>query len=707
MREEASSNSLLGGGLLNGRQFLTDERKPPEGGVGGLSAYWLQNPNPDLNDLFDLLKLQHAVANFVKIVSGRDIPVEFKSGNEKSTANKIIISADLSNIDATVGLAIHETLSFLYTTSWITSRLIGLVNDDYVRSFQPDTVKQTTQERVVAFSPLQKMKKRFITEIETIYRFIEYWRIDDLAIRLAPGYKGYIAEAYRCFFAPDETIKMFIALQAAFYAKSGIFNSQKEKKTWRDFIFEIPGITWNDAFFAIATQTVYSYNYVDVHTIPLDFQEDELSVLQEKLREKILGNDYDCETPKDLYALHKELKPIIDIDHISRLKSSEESLHLAIEVWETIKKAQNNLPAKIQYEEGTVNNPLGFEEPDLEKTVSRIIQAAGLEMDKKAISVSHKEQLKTLDCDFSNKNHTTYDNRRIQVVLLKGLNRDLVFCGRYTFFDTEHTFHNEQAVTDGIRLGKQLAQRLLFRNNERQTHFPRLQRGKIDKHLLHSVVCGNDAIFYREKEESFPAVNFHISIDGSHSMKGNCFWQSLKTAVAIAQAAYLIKNINVCISFRFHVNMEGAHLPLVLIAYDSRKDKISQIKQFFPFLKASGPTPEGLCYSVILDYMEKVAGEKSENYFINFYDGMPGFVIDDNCCYEGKAAMEHVRDEVFRMKRKGIRVLSYYIVSEKWRAGSVKSVFADCQYMYGKEAKMININDLGELAQSLNRLVAG
>jgi len=105
--------------------------------------------------------------------------------------------------------------------------------------------------------------------------------------------------------------------------------------------------------------------------------------------------------------------------------------------------------------------------------------------------------------------------------------------------------------------------------------------------------------------------------------------------------------------------------------------------------------------------MEKAAGEKSENYFINFYDGMPGFVIDEECCYEGKAAMEHVRDEVFRMKRKGIHVLSYYIVSEKWRIENVKSTFTDCQYMYGKEAKMININDLSELAQSLNWLVAG
>ena len=638
-------------------------------GRGQLSDYWLENRNPDLNDLFDLLKLQHAVANFVKIISGRDIPVEFKTGNEKSTGDKIIISADLSNIDATVGLAIHETLSFLYTTNWITSRLITLVNDDYALRFQPDA-KQRISEQTSAFSSLYKTKKRVITEMETIYNLIEYWRLDDLAVRTSPGYKGYIAETYRWFFNPDETMKVFNVLLFTFGFQT----------PWAN---EVPQMKWNAALCAIDTQIIYSYNYREICNIPLEPQENQL------------------------YFLHHELKSMIDIDNISRLKSSEDSLHLAIQVWEYIKKAQNNQPTIIQYENAPVEKPSKFEEPDLEKTVSRITQAAALDMEKKAISVSHKESLKILSSDSSNKNQSYYDNRRIQVVLLRGLDRDRVFSGRYTFFDTENTHRNEQAISDGIRLGKQLARRLLFRNNERQTHFPRLQQGKIDKRLLHSVACGNDAIFYREKEESFPAVNFHISIDGSHSMQGNCFWQSLKTAVAIAQAAHLIKNINVCISFRFHVNIEGAPLPLVLIAYDSKKDKIGQIKQFFPFLKASGPTAEGLCYPVISDFMEKAAGGKSENYFINFYDGMPGFVIDDQCCYEGKTAMEHVREEVLRMKRKGIHVLSYYIVSEKWRIDNVKSTFADCQYMYGKEAKMININDLSELAQSLNGLVAG
>uniref|UniRef100_UPI000A431AA9 hypothetical protein n=1 Tax=Candidatus Symbiothrix dinenymphae TaxID=467085 RepID=UPI000A431AA9 len=165
------------------------------------SDYWLVNREPDLNNLFDLLKLQNAVANFVKIVSGRDISVEFKVGDEKSSIDKIIISADLSNIDATVGLAIHETLSFVYTPKWLTSKLVMLVNDDYLNRYFMADNPLTSSERY-------QTKRRFVAEMENIYRLIEYWRLDDFAMRTSPGYKGYIAEAYRSYFTPNETVAM-------------------------------------------------------------------------------------------------------------------------------------------------------------------------------------------------------------------------------------------------------------------------------------------------------------------------------------------------------------------------------------------------------------------------------------------------------------------------------------------------------------------
>ncbi|GHT51453.1 hypothetical protein AGMMS49982_08950 [Bacteroidia bacterium] len=616
------------------------------------SDYWLVNREPDLNNLFDLLKLQNAVANFVKIVSGRDISVEFKVGDEKSSIDKIIISADLSNIDATVGLAIHETLSFVYTPKWLTSKLVMLVNDDYLNRYFTADNPLTSSERY-------QTKKRFVAEMENIYRLIEYWRLDDFAMRTSPGYKGYIAEAYRSYFTPNETVAMFMAEVQTM--KIFAPEIQRHKYTFRSFLN------------TLLVQVVHSDNYS--------------AICQNTLHE--LDRKDECTI---MFRIYLEVKKLLDINHIERLKSAEDSLNLAIEIWEAIKKAQSVMGILMQWESGEV--------------ADAVLKAVNLDVDKKAISVSHKEELKLLANDSSNKNQTFFDGRRIKVIVLKDMNRDMIYSGRYTFFTTENLNPTQNAVSEGIRLGNQLARRIAFRNNERQTHFSRLQEGKIDKRLLHSVVCGNDAIFYRDKEETFPAVNFHISIDGSHSMAGTCFLKSLKTAVAIAQAGYLIKNINVTISFRYQVVSDGSRLPLVLVAYDSKRDKISKIKQLFPFLKASAATPEGLCYSVITDLIERNATENSENYFVNFYDGMPCFILDENCTYEGKPAIEHVHDEVLRMKRKGIQVLSYFIVSEKWRMEEIKTTFADCQYMYGKDAKMLNINDLGELARSLNALVA-
>jgi hypothetical protein len=601
--------------------------------------------------------------------------VEFCTGNEKSSIDKIIISAELTNIDTTVGLAIHETLSFIYTTRWVTSKLVMLVNDDYVQSrLNPNSLAINSG---IISNHLFQTKRRIIAEMEKIYLLIEDWRLDALAVRMAPGYKGYIAKCYSTYFQPDEAIAMFIAeLDTMNYLLHRGIDSIKDK------------FTYVSALYALLVQAVHSDIYRDVITRSPDDLEIELEIFPS-------------------FKIYREFQTLIDINTVSRLKSSDDSLNLAIQVWEIIDKAQNNNPGKASRVKDSVEKPDETEpSSDFQQQAAKVMKAAALDIEKKKLSVSHQENLKIIAAETSGRNCSFFDNRRIKVVVLNGLNRDCVWSGRYTFFDTENTYHNEKAILEGIRLGNQLAKRLQFRNNERSTRFPRTERGKIDRRLLHSVVCGNESIFYREREETFPAINLHISIDGSHSMQGKCFMQSMKTAVAIAQAAHLIRNIHIVISFRFHVTVENARLPLVVIAYNSQKDKINRIREFFPYLKASGPTPEGLCYSVITDWIEKNTEENAENYFINFYDGMPGFFIDDDCCYEGKTAMEHVRNEVFRMKRRGIQVLSYFLIPSNWRLEEIKSTFENCKYMYGDNAEMINVNALSELARSLNTMLA-
>ncbi len=621
-----------------------------------LSDYWLADKVTDKANVFDWLKLQRAVANFVKIVSGRDIPVEFQYHNDKSSIDKIIISSDLSNIDATVGLAVHETLSFIYSYRWCLSKIVTLLTDDYLSARHEKFASLAAGERY-------KYKNTIRSEIEGIHHLIEFWRLDELAIRTSPGYKGYILASYNKLFNPNLTIELLNWQRNNYYRISYFY-----------------------LFFCQVAESEHYQELIDV------------LVLRSQVEAK--------------QELYDQLKSLIRIRDISRLENSEDSLKLAVLVWELIDRyATTVLPEGLVPEKDATggsldNEPASLEESEAESFANEYFSSAALNIAKQSIPTDRKEDIRTL---FSNtlpsEHYTLYDNRKIRVVVLKEMTRDLIYSGKYPFFETENVHATENAVVEGIRLGKQLARKIAFRNDRRETRFSRLEKGKIDKRLLHTVAVGNQVIFYENREESFPSVNFHLSIDGSHSMSGNCFRQSLKTAVAIAQAADLTKNIRITISFRYHAMNHLSTLPLVLIAYDSKRDKLSKIKQLFRFLKATGPTPEGLCYSTITDLMEVEKNELSENYFINLYDGMPAFIIDDDCVYEGPPAIEHTREEVMRMKRRGIHILSYFIVSEKWKAREVRETFEKFRYMYGKDAEMINLDALGELAKSLNRLI--
>ena len=68
-----------------------------------------------------------------------------------------------------------------------------------------------------------------------------------------------------------------------------------------------------------------------------------------------------------------------------------------------------------------------------------------------------------------------------------------------------------------------------------------------------------------------------------------------------------------CRSFRW----TSKDKPVVIICYDSRKDKINKIKKLWPSINAGGTTPESLCYEALMKkWLGGVRGE--DNYFINY-----------------------------------------------------------------------------------------
>ena len=88
------------------------------------SSFWLDNDFDRHTSIFDdeevvkpktdliaLSSYRRAIANFVRIVTEKDIPVTFKaSGDSYTDGKKVVISAkmDDKSFDPSVGLALHE-----------------------------------------------------------------------------------------------------------------------------------------------------------------------------------------------------------------------------------------------------------------------------------------------------------------------------------------------------------------------------------------------------------------------------------------------------------------------------------------------------------------------------------------------------------------------------------------------------------------------
>ncbi len=257
---------------------------------------------------------------------------------------------------------------------------------------------------------------------------------------------------------------------------------------------------------------------------------------------------------------------------------------------------------------------------------------------------------------------------------------------------------NEGCIKKGIVLGTVLGKKLKLRNEERSLVTPRMKNGKISGRLLHELGMGNTNVFDQIQIDKHSPALVHISIDASSSMGGSKWEQTQTSAVAIAKAASMTSNLDVVISYRSIQHDSNMCQPLMLIAYDSRKDKFSKVQQLFKYLNPCGTTPEGLCFETVLDDIIKT-NKGVDSYFINFSDGWPGFTNRD-IDYGGTEAVNHTAAQVKKIQQAGVKVLSYFVYSGY--EGGIDSFKA----MYGKSATSVDCTNLMALTKTLNKLFA-
>ena len=509
--------------------------------------------------------------------------------------------------------------------------------------------------------PNLDMQQQDIMQVKDLFNWIEDRRIDYHIYTNAPGYRKYYESVYAKYFNSTLIDKAL----------------QSEEKTDED---------WDSYMFRIINLTNPNRKIDALEVLPTVWK-------------------------------------TIDLKNIKRLKTSEDALNVAIDVYKIVSQQVKASSSKEQQEKS--NKTSSKSQPDHKSNdKSKLSKRQQLTLDKqiqkqkefvngqpkKVGKLSKKDNaivrsLKESGTESNPVNTGKFGAHMYNVdcIVIKKMTH-AVMCHMESIFDSRNLQENREprsyygpgdGVQKGIILGKQLGKKLQLRNEEKSLKSTRLNTGKIDRRLISQLGFQNANVFHRIVTDRYKNFFIHISIDASGSMGGRRFRNAIKSAVAIAQAASMTTGIRVQISLRGTSNLEGnLEKTVTVYAYDSAVDKMSKIKKYFPYLQTFGCTPEGLSFKSILPYI-KADAKGDECIFINYSDGAPSSVSGVSYTYNG---IDFTRKVINEMKEMGINVLSYFIdgKSDGWCADAFRR-------MYGNNAEFIDTSNLTQISKSINK----
>ena len=347
----------------------------------------------------------------------------------------------------------------------------------------------------------------------------------------------------------------------------------------------------------------------------------------------------------------------------------------------------------------------------LEKAIEKQKKFMDSEITKKKVTKKVARELKTIEAAGMSYETVGKDigwkKKGINCLVVRKLTKELIESS--SGYDTglnilsPYRYSSPGFVEEGIRLGTILGKKLQVRGESRETKWTRLDSGKIDKRLIAELGFGNERVFNTSFIESYSDAFLHISVDASGSMSGTKWEKTMTSVVAICKATSMIQNVDVVVSIRSTHDTGGrsrhsGDVPLILIAYDSRVDKFTKVKNLFAHIRVAGTTPEGLCFEAILNDIVPATKDK-ESYFLNFSDGMPMF-SNDEIKYYYEDAFNHTKKMVNEFRVRGIKVLSYYIGDEYYDS---ERYMGDFKKMYGKDAEFIDVTSVMSVSKTMNK----
>ena len=246
-------------------------------------------------------------------------------------------------------------------------------------------------------------------------------------------------------------------------------------------------------------------------------------------------------------------------------------------------------------------------------------------------------------------------------------------------------------------MGKVLAKKIKTRTESNELITNHIRSGKLDKRRIAAAGYGIEDVFTEKSIFTYSPAVIHFTIDASGSMFGSKWDSTIKLVAAIGQAFSETSNITFKVSLR---GTSRSEFPIIIQFFDSSKMKYNKLFSRLAKIIPSGTTPEGICFSAIMDNLIK-GSTTIDSYLINISDGEPSF-SSKGCYYNGLFAANHTLKQWEMIKKRNIKTLSYFISSRTMSEGSTNKIFDAC---YGKDASYIDTTSITEIAKTINSLL--
>ena len=654
-------------------------------------------------DHMQLAQYQRAIANFVRILTGRgDIQVKYNSAGQSYTDGKTItLSPNIKEkeFDTAVGLALHEASHILYTDF---PKLEELING--LRRKVDYTYDEVDQRKVL------------LNIVEDLY-------IDAMTYRSAPGYRGYYSSLYQKYFGDKKIVE-------------GLWSRDYAEPTWNNYLFHLINIRNPERNLQALPGLEKMFNELDLPNITRmnEFQDrinlsswlyDEISKyvdaskeyqqqLQNQMGKGGAGGDSEDEEEMTK-SLNDLLEQMADQEADEQDGDEQDGNGNGSGSGEGKFTASNGINIGEEME-GTNALDLDKLSPKAKEQLRKIMeqQKDFIKGQPRKGKLSKADQLKVdawVEVDMEKKTvgaNSEFGVKGVPLYIINEITPNFITnLGNTYGFRSYIGTYNQNRINEAINRGKMLAKKLQLRNEERALKTSRLDSGKIDKRLLHEIGFDNFDIFSKVNINAYKPSYIHISIDQSGSMNGSKFDAAMEFATMFATASKYIKNIHLVISMRSTFDGTGKNMwsryntqnvPYLMYIFDSKKHSIQHIRNVFPKVTANNLTPEGLCFDGIMkDTIQKSAN--TEAYFINICDGEPYMQYsagNGSFDYNGDKARQHSKKQMQRMEQNGIKFITYFIGS--------RHDFDPVEKCYGKNAVHLQrADEIGVITKTMNK----